>query len=117
MKARLLAVVGDDKHATADRLVGDKVETFEFWRVAAEPLTREAFEQMVADAINRPPPLPCGSRENPHLVSPTPRRFPPCVSCGAGGADDALAEDMEARGADTSDIIGIDGRPHPRPAS
>lgn len=100
-----------------ERSTADKVETFEFWRVAAQPLTREDFDQMVAELLTRPPAAPCGTAaSNPHIVSPTARRFPACVRCGAGWADNALADDMEARGIDCSDVLGIDGKPHPRSA-
>jgi len=75
---------------------------------------RAAIEEGIRLALEwKPRPL-CGSRENPHLVDPRPKRFPRCVTCGAGWADDALVADMESRGIDTSDILGIDGKPHPK---
>ena len=73
---------------------------------------RAAIEEGIRLVREWKPGPPCGSRENPHLVSPKPKRFPRCVTCGAGWADDAIAADLEARGVNTSNLRGIDGKPH-----
>lgn len=65
---------------------------------ATTALTPEILEEAARLILETPPPPPCGVRENPHLVSPKPTRFPVCVRCGAGALDAVFAKELERMG-------------------